>query len=106
MDDFINHFSLMINNNKRDYCLLGQHFLQNVSSIQLNEVIIFIDKQKLRDKLFPPTTTSINEIVNFLYYQRPMFAKTERFLFCEDNEHGGKDFLNISDKRVDIDKYH
>ncbi|CAF3278337.1 unnamed protein product [Rotaria sp. Silwood2] len=105
LDDFINYFPLMINNKKRDYCLLGQHFFRNVGSIQLNEVIIFIDKQKLREKLFPPINKSVNEIINFLFYQRPTFAKTEQFLFCEDNEHGGKDLLNISSEQIDVDEH-
>ncbi|CAF1204764.1 unnamed protein product [Rotaria sordida] len=94
LDDFINHFPSMVNNKKRDYCLLGQHFLRNVGSIQLNKAIIFIDEQKLREKSFSPNDKSINEIVNFLFFQRPKFARTEQFLVCEDNEHGGKDLLN------------
>ncbi|CAF3700977.1 unnamed protein product [Rotaria sp. Silwood1] len=106
LDDFINYFSLMVNNKKRDYCFLGQQFLRNVGSIQLNEVIIFIDKQKLQEKLFPPINKSVNEIANFLLNQRPIFAKTERFLFCEDNDHGGKDLLNISNEQIGVDEHY
>ena len=55
MDDFTRYFpSIMKNKTRRKYCLLGQHFLRNVGSIQLNDIMIFIDKQTLGNKLFPP----------------------------------------------------
>jgi hypothetical protein len=38
----------------------------------------------LHQKLFPTSDLTINQIVNYLYYQRPIFSKTERFLCCED----------------------
>jgi hypothetical protein len=105
LNEFENHFPMMINNKKRDYCLLGQHFLTNICSLQLNDVIIFIDKNKLQEKLFPPQTLCINDIADYLYYQRPAFSRTENFLNCEDDEHGGRDLFNISHQHIDIDEY-
>lgn len=67
--------------------------------------MIFIDRNKSREKLFPPTNISINEIANFLHFQRPLFSKTEKFLICEDDEHGGRDLLNISNQILDIDEH-
>lgn len=72
----------MINTKKRDYCLLGQQFLRNVCAIELNDTMIFIDKNKLRQKLFLPPEN------------------------CEDNEHGGRDLFNFSDKSIDIDEHY
>lgn len=104
LNEFDEKFPMMINKNKRDYCLLGQHFLRNFASIQINDVIIFVDTQKLRDRLFPLGDSNITEIADFLYHQRPGFSKTENFLNCEDNEHGGKDLFNVSDQQIDIDE--
>ena len=47
-------FPAMINAKRGACCLLGQQFLKNVCSIQLNELMIFVDKQKLKHRLFPP----------------------------------------------------
>ncbi|CAF1103327.1 unnamed protein product [Didymodactylos carnosus] len=98
LKDFEKHFSSMINTKKRDYCLLGQHFLRNLCTIQVNDTMIFVNKNKLREKLFPPADVTVTEISNYLHYQRPAFSKTEKFLTCEDDEHGGRDLLNVSDK--------
>lgn len=102
LDDLENSFSSIANPKKRHYCLLGQQFLRNYCSIQLNDTMIFLDKTTLRQKLFPPQKLSINEIVNYLYYERPEFAKTEKFLNAEDDEHGGHDLLNVSNRQIDI----
>jgi hypothetical protein len=67
--------------------------------------MIFIDKNKIRQNLFPPPGLPMNAIVNYLYYQRPAFSKTEKFLNCEDDNHGGHDLFNISGKQIDIDLY-
>ncbi|CAF1269484.1 unnamed protein product [Adineta ricciae] len=104
LNNFEDHFPSMMNTKKRQYCLLGQHFLKTVCSIQVNDTMIFINKDKLRNKVFPCANTTINEIGNYLYYQRPSFSKTERFLFCEDDEHGGPDLLNVPEKQIDIDE--
>ncbi len=42
-------------------------------------------KNIFHQKLFPPLDLTINQIVNYLYYQRSTFSKTERFLCCEDD---------------------
>lgn len=97
-------FPSLINQKRRNYCLLGQHFLRNVCSVQLNDTMIFLDKNIVRQKAFPPFNTNINEIANHLYYQRPEFSKSEKFLMCEDDEHGGRDFLNIS-QQIDADEF-
>ena len=104
LNDIEIHFPSMINMKKRQYCLLGQHFLRTRCSIQLNDTMIFTNKNTLRHKLFPPSNITVNEIVNYLYYQRPSFSKTETFLFCEDDEHGGPDLFNVSQKQIDIDE--
>jgi len=102
LNEFERKFPLMINKKKREYCLLGQHFLKTVCSIQLNDTMLFIDKDKLREKLVPQPNSSLNEMANYLYYQRPVFSKTEQFLNCEDDEHGGRDLFNISQQQVDV----
>ncbi|CAF4737167.1 unnamed protein product [Rotaria socialis] len=103
-NEFEKHFPSMRNTKKREYCLLGQHFLKNLCTIQINDTMLFIDRTKLNAKLFPPAHKSINEIADFLHFQRPSFAKAEKFLVCEDDEHGGRDLLNIFNKIIDIDE--
>ncbi|CAF0987245.1 unnamed protein product [Adineta ricciae] len=104
LNNFEDHFPSMINTKKREYCLLGQHFLKTVCSIQVNDTMIFINKDKLRNRVFPCANTTIDEIANYLYYQRPSFSKTEKFLLCEDDEHGGPDLLNVPEKQIAIDE--
>ena len=104
LHNFEVQFPAMINAKRRAYCLYGQQFLKNVCSIQLNESMVFVDKQKLKHRLFPPQNPSMNEIANYLYFQRPTFSKTERFLQCEDDEHGGRDLFNVLGPILVIDE--
>ncbi|CAF1348954.1 unnamed protein product [Rotaria sordida] len=104
-NEFEKHFPSTRNTKKREYCLLGQHFLKNLCTIQINDTMIFVNKNNIREKLFPLANTSIDKIADYLYYERPLFSRTEKFLMCEDDEHGGRDFLNISGNIIDIDEH-
>ena len=104
LDEFRKTFPLLKSKSNRDNCLLGQHFLKNVCSIQVNDVMMFIEKQMLQDRLFPPNDSNVLAITDFLYRERPGFSKTEEFLNCDDDEHGGKDLFNISNQQIDIDE--
>ena len=44
-------------------------------------------------------------IADYLHYQRPSFSKTEKFLIFEDDDHGGRDLLNIFGQIIDIDEH-
>ena len=103
-NEFEKHFSSITNTRKREYCLLGQHFLRNLCTIQVNDIMVFIDINISQQKLFPVANASINEIADYLHFQRPSFSKTEQFLMFEDDEHGGRDLLNISGKIIDVDE--
>lgn len=67
-NEFEKHFLTMTNTKNCGYCLLGQRFLKNWCTIQVNDTMIFIGKNKPCDKLFHPTNTSINDFANYLYY--------------------------------------
>ncbi|CAF3224449.1 unnamed protein product [Rotaria socialis] len=104
-NEFGKNFPSIRSTKKREYCLLGQHFLKNLCTIQINDTMVFVNKNKTREKLFPLANRSINEVADYLYHERPLFSRTEKFLMCEDDEHGGSDFLNISGNIIDIDEH-
>jgi hypothetical protein len=63
--------------------------------------------KKICQKLFPPLNVGMNEIDNYLYYQRPAFTKSEKFLNCEnDMYHGVHDLFNISGNQIDTDEFY
>ncbi|CAF1263916.1 unnamed protein product [Didymodactylos carnosus] len=102
-NQFEKHFPLITRTSKHEYCLLGQHFLSNLCTIQINSVMIFVDKNKSHQRLFPRENMNMNDIADYLYAQRPLFTRTETFMLYKDDEHGERDLLNISGGIIDID---
>jgi hypothetical protein len=67
--------------------------------------MIFVDKNKSHQRLFPRENMNMNDIGDYLYAQRPLFTRTERFMLCEDDEHGERDLLNISNTIINMDEH-
>ncbi len=84
---------------------LDNIFLGNLCIIQVNDAMIFVDKNKSHQRLFPRENMNMNDIGDYLYAQRPLFTRTERFMLCEDDEHGERDLLNISNTIINMDEH-
>ncbi|CAF2938197.1 unnamed protein product [Rotaria sp. Silwood2] len=65
-NEFEKHFPSIRNTKKREYCLLGQHFLKNLCTIQINDTMVFVNKNKTHEKLFPLANTTVWAFRNIL----------------------------------------